>query len=188
MKEEQKQVRLTSAVEDWQVKRFLEQMEECSAQDFGSEFFYLRLNEIYEEACEDASFTGEFEWSNDYLFALIEDQIVGYTFISSNVEEFFKEESPQDWPHGCIWDIYVLPTYRHQGLAKQLVKEQLTRQWDELVEFKQGVRDIGSLRIGADALNEEAGAFFHELGFNLLSFKGNEEIWGLELEAPHLMS
>ena len=42
------------------------------------------------------------------------------------------------------------------------------------------------VRLGADALNQEAGHFFEKIGFQLLPFKDNEFVWLSSLDFPCL--
>lgn len=176
----------TSVVDETQVKELLEKMEENLVNDFGSEFFYYRLTEVYKDVLEDSLFTSQFEWSDDYLFASIDGTLVGYIFLGTNEEYFFQEETPEEYPHACIWDIYVLPEFRNKGLARKLIVNQLKIKWDEILEFQKRHEEEGMVRLGADALNQEAGHFFEKIGFQLLPFKDNEFVWSSSLDSPCL--
>ena len=171
----------TDQINKEQAMAFLNRIEEAGATDFNSVVFYTRFLDALEEACEESEFTGAFEWRSDYQFALKEDEIIGYIFLNANEEELVREESPTKWPHACIWDLYVLPPYRGQGIAKQLIKRGLESQSESIESFYNLHQEEGvPLCIGAEALNESADRFFQSLSFELFPFEGNEYVWGIE--------
>ena len=170
-------IRYQSTVTEDQAGQFLKRIEACCSRDFGSGFFFYRFEEALTSACEDAEYVGTFEWLSDYKFAMIHDEIVGYIFFNAN-EEGFYEEVPAYQPQFCIWDIYVLPEYRGQRIASQLVKEMVLAPEMGLQDlYEEMAQENKSLRIGADALNEEAGRFFNSIGFERMPPEGNDYVW-----------
>ena len=142
---------LTNEVTQKELDTFLADLNQAAELEFESNFFHMRISDYIEEQ---TIFPLEMDEENDFIFAKLENRIVGLVWLGIADCGQFNESFEIDFG---LWDLYVLPDYRHQGIAKKLYQAAL----------KEAFLEHGkpTMRVGLQVLSDSSESYFQHLGF-----------------------